>query len=176
MNIAQATKNYYESDDFKGNYWDCLLQDQSQCMEALKKIIDYIIWDNNSFNIEGKQPPKLRSIHNWEQADLHRILDYITENFEDFVDDFYNYYVGHNCIDSVSFGEQEEQLEELMNHKTGKDYGMRYLREVFDREGYYVNDDNYAYYDMSGSGIIIEFKKELIPFWDELKTKYTVQG
>ncbi len=66
--------------------------------------------------------------------------------------------MGHYCIDSVEFGEQEEQLE-FENNKTGKPYTKAYLRKIFDGAGFYVSKcGQYAYYAVSG-GVMLDMSK-----------------
>lgn len=162
MNIAERTISYYESDDFKSEYAMYLFEDREYCLDQLQIAVRNEIWMNHDGTVKEK----------WEDSDLERILNYIIENAEDFLDDFCNYYVGDMCISSISFGEQEESLRGINNSDTGKDYTLPYLKRVFDKEGFYI-DRNYAYYDMGGDGIKVDLIPEKIPFWKELIKKYT---
>lgn len=142
MNIAERIKAYYETEDFREIYCSMLMEDTESCQDNIKKFLEE----------NGETPSKDRV---WE------VYRFILNNLDQFIDTFTNYYVGDNCVDSISFGEQEEQLS-IYNTVTKKDYTLPYLRKVFDREGFYVRR-NYAYYDMSGSGIMIKFDYEKIP-------------
>jgi len=146
MNIAQQIKSYYDSEDFKSNYFELLAEDFGNNEgDILNRIIDL-------FNVSNYETEK--SLSNWfvinrEQSKL--IYDFIFENLETFSSNFSGYYVGYTSLCSVEMGEQEEQLEGLYNHKTGKDYTLPYLRKVFYNEGFCINDSNpnYAYYIVS---------------------------
>jgi hypothetical protein len=149
-NIAQGIKAYYDHKDFKDNYAYCLAESFSNNKgDILNRILDL-------FNVSNYETEKYLS--NWQvinRDQAKKIFDFIDENFELFTKDFSSYWVGSTSLESVSFGEQEEQLTGLHNHKTGKDYSLPYLRKVFDKEGYYVKD-NYAYYDLSSHGLHID--------------------
>ena len=82
-----------------------------------------------------------------DKGDCKKIYDFIYENFEEFTTDFNGCYVGATSLDSISFGEQENQLEGIYNHKTGKDYTIPYLKKIYDESGFYISDSNYAYYN-----------------------------
>lgn len=150
MNIADSIKAYYETDDFKGMYLD-VLYEQFENDEVF--IIDNIL---RLFNISNYETEKYLSNHkiiDRKQAKL--IYDFIYNDLESFVSDFSNYYVGYTSLCSVSFGEQEEQLDGLYNNKTGKEYNISYLKKVFSKD-FYVNDNGYAYYDLSDSGLHVD--------------------
>ena len=128
MNIAQKIKDHYESDDFKDNYAIILFEDRSAVVERIHNIIA------NEYYFEKKY--KFRKY-------------YILDNLEEFTTVFNGFYVGHTSIDSVQFGEQEEQLEGLRNHATNKNYTLPYLKKIFEKEDFYVHN-NYAYMDLQG--------------------------
>lgn len=138
VNIAAAYKSYYETDDFKGNHWDCLLEDTSYCIERIKRIVKI----ERNLTITFDQA--------WE------ILDYMRNNMSEFIREFTNYRVGLTCVDSRAFGEQCEQLTGITNPDTNKPYNKAYLIRAFENEGYIVHK-GYAYYDLSHKGIYIEF-------------------
>lgn len=163
MNIAEITKEYYEHDDFIDNYAFILLEDGDNCIYNIKKELPKWFYFND-YNSD--------SLLKIDTEDAERIFDYMRDNYDDFVDTFCGYYVGDYCIDSISFGEQEEQLTGLYNHKTGKNYDIRYLRKIFEQEDYVVNGD-YAYYNLSADGVGIWLKPDELPFFEELKDKYT---
>ena len=72
---------------------------------------------------------------------------------------FNGYWVGPYCLGSISFGEQEVQLEGITNHRTGREYTARYLCQVFQDEGFCVSDcGRYAYLDLSHEGVYIDFR------------------
>ena len=159
MNIAQSRIDYYDSKDFKDNYSYILCEtfnDSEQ--DIINRIIDL-------FNVSNYETEKYLSNHkiiNRDQAKL--IYDFISENIELFIKSFNSYYVGYTSLDSISFGEQEEQLTGIYNHKTGKEYNINYLKKIFEQESFYVSRE-YAYYDLSSSGLHIELiNKELNEF------------
>jgi hypothetical protein len=150
MNIADIVKDYYESDDFKGRYLEALYE---SFVDRENEIIDNIL---RLFNVSNYETEKYLSNHKQidrKQAKL--IYDFIYDDLESFVSGFRGHYVGYTSLDSVSFGEQEEQLEGLYNHKTDKEYNMSYLKKVFSKD-FYVSDNGYAYYDLSDSGLHVE--------------------
>ena len=79
------------------------------------------------------------------------IYQYIKDNGSDYILET-TCYVGDACVNAVMFGEQEEQLDGIYNHKTGKNYSLKYLKKVFNNSGYYISG-NYAYYDLSYNGV-----------------------
>ncbi len=143
MNIAQRLIERYDSKDFKKNYSQLLYESFANNEgDKINRIIDL-------FNVSNYETQK--SLDNWFNIDREqakKIFDFITENFEDFTTNFNGYYVGYTSLESISFGEQEEQIEGLYNHKTKKPYNLSYLKKIFDKEGYYVNNQNYAYYNL----------------------------
>lgn len=158
MNIAQSIKSRYESEDFKSNYAINLLEDKSAVEFRIKQIVQH------EYNFERRYGYNM--ILTDEQCE--KVYNYILENIEEFTSDFNSYYVGDTSIDSVSFGEQCEQLEGLINHKTNKPYKTSYLKEVFENEDFYVSK-GYAYYDLSDSGVHIDLLNSEIPILEELK-------
>jgi len=155
MNIAQRSKEYYEHEDFKDNYAMYLFEDSHAIKDNIKQALGtYEFEKYYGFEIPYNQR------NNDYFIDL--IYDYILENWEDFLKDFRSYWVGSTSIASISFGEQEEQLTGIYNHRTGKDYTLPYLKRVYDQEGFYVSG-NYAYYDLSDSGLHIDLLTKDIP-------------
>lgn len=150
MNIASRIKEYYKSEDFKSNYLDCL---SKLFNDSESDIINSIIKLFNVSNYETENCLKNHRIIEREQA--KKIYDFITENLEDFTADFNGYYVGYTSLQTISFGEQEEQLEGLYNRRTGKDYSLKYLKQVFSQEDFFINGA-FAYYDISDSGLHID--------------------
>ena len=142
MNVAQKTISYYDSKDFKGNYLDQLHENyQNNEATIVNRIIDL-------FNVSNYETQKY--LTNWLNIDrdqAKKIYTFIDENFEDFTTSFNGCYVGYTSLESVQFGEQEEQLD-FTNHKTNKPYKLSYLKKIFDKEGFYINDRNYAYYNL----------------------------
>ena len=150
MNIAEIIKNGYESDDFRSNYEMMLGEDTHNVFQNVKKLLT-----DNKWEIEERLGIKLPYCSN-EQC--QKATDYILKNIGDLTTTFNGYYVGNYCIDSVEFGEQEEQLE-FTNHKTGKPYTKAYLRKIFDSAGFYVSKcGGYAYYVVSG-GVMLDMSK-----------------
>jgi hypothetical protein len=163
MNIAQKIKDYYDSEDFQSDYIMLLLEDLQYNSDYLidEALSRYFYFEKYSNN------PGIEI----EREDIQRIQDYVYENYEDFLSTFHSDYVGDYCIASVAFGEQETQLDGLRNHKTGKDYTLKYLQKLFDLEGFYVSGE-YAYLDKSDEGLKLTLRAEKLPFFDELKKKY----
>ena len=155
MNIAARYKYHYESDDFKESYQSCLLElyanNEGDIINRIQNIIDHEYYFEKKYGFNKYLSKEIIKI----------IYDYIIDNFDDFVTGFNGYYVGDTSLESVSFGEQEEQLTGIHNHKTGKDYNIHYLKRVFDKEGYYVKN-NYAYYDLN-SGLHVDLLHADIP-------------
>lgn len=143
MNVAESFKAYYEHPDFIGGYAQFLGEDVSNCIDAIKRIC------RSSYNFSQWYGKNIYIAD--EQAE--QVLNWFIENQSEETDETYeNYYVGDSCIDSVCFGEQEEQLTGIYNRKTGKDYSLKYLQRAFDEAGYFVSKD-LAYYDLSDSGV-----------------------
>ena len=153
MNIAERIKWYYDTYDFKENYASCLFESYHNDKDIIiQRIYDLFNGDNyetekyliNYFAIDKDQALK--------------IYDFISENFEAFTKDMVNYYVGYCALDSISFGEQEEQMSGIYNHKTGKNYTLKYCQLVFNAAGFYIRGE-YAYYDLSSDGLQINLLK-----------------
>lgn len=146
-NIAESCKAYYETSDFESNYADFLYESFSNSKgDMINRIIDL-------FNVSNYETQK--ELSNWkvitrEQATA--IYNFIADNCSEFTTSFNGYYVGYTSLDSISFGEQEEQLTGLYNRKTGKPYSLPYLRKIFKDADYCINDSSpdYAYYIVSG--------------------------
>ena len=161
MNIAQRIKSYYESKDFKNNYSINLLEDIHAVKNNIKKVLqDYKFDKFYGFELSyGQITDDL----------IQKVYDHILDNIDDFTRDFNGYWVGSTSLDSVSFGEQEEEIQSLINHKTGEPYGKQYLKIVFEDEDFYISDNGYAYYDMSSEGVHVDLLAQEIPFLRELK-------
>ena len=157
MNIAASYKSHYESEDFKNNYSEFLFQDTHAIKERIKNYCatSYEFEKFYGFN------------HYFSDTEIENIYDYILENLEEFTSDFNGYYVGYTSLDSASFGEQEEQLTGIYNHNTGKEYSLKYLKSIFEKEDYVIND-NYAYYNLDG-GIHIDLLNSEIPYLKNFK-------
>ena len=130
MNNAERTLEYYESKDFEGMHYNRLfeffLEDKSNILDRIKNIVDL------ELDIEL----------NSNQA--KEIYNYVENNFEEHITHFCSYYVGDNSLESVSFGEQEGQIEPSE-------------AEIYSTAGFYVNEQKtFAYRDMSSEGIHIQ--------------------
>jgi len=157
MNIAESIKSHYETEDFKSNYSECLFQDNHAIKERIK---NYCANSYEFFKFYGYN-------HYFSTKAIDVIYDTILDNIEEFTKDFNGYYVGFTSLDSVSFGEQEEQLTGIYNHNTGKEYSLKYLKSIFEKEDYVIND-NYAYYNLDG-GIHIDLLNSEIPYLKNFK-------
>ncbi len=170
-NIAKRIQAYYDHKDFKSNYAECLAESfHNNKGDIINKIIDLF----NVSNYETKKELSNWSVITREQA--KKIFDFVNDNLGSFTTDFKSYWVGSTSLESISFGEQEEQLTGLHNHKTGKDYSLSYLRKIFDKAGYYVRG-NYAYYDLSYSGLHVDLlhnAKDLDEFLLTIKQPETI--
>jgi len=151
MNIAQRIKEHYNSDDFKNMYSEVLFESFNYNENDIVERIESLF---NTSNYETQKYLKNHKTLTKKQSKL--VYDFIVENFEEFTSDFKNYYVGYTSLDSVNFGEQEEQLDGIFNYKTGKNYSINYLKKVFESECFYVNESDYAYYDLSDEGLHID--------------------
>ena len=142
-NLAESCISYYKHEDFKADYLQILFELMHESEDEIINKIIHIAKDEYYFEQDNGCYVDLSK----EQA--KRIFDYITENIEEFSSSYSTYYVGDLSLEFVSFGEQEEQL-------TGfEDYDLKELKEGFDNAGYVINGD-YAYMDLSGSGLIVE--------------------
>ncbi len=151
-NIAERIKMYYESEDFKYMYMDSLIENyHSNETEVLNRIVDIV-----QYGYYFEKRYGFNTYISKEQAKV--IFQFISDHFESFCDDFRSYFVGETSLESVSFGEQEEQLTDIYNNQTGKSYGLKYIKQAFNNAGYYVSG-NYAYLDLSSYGIHVDLLK-----------------
>jgi hypothetical protein len=143
LTTAQRMVEYYSTNDFKGNYADCLKESFYYNRDVIiNRIEEY-------FNLSNYETQKY--LKNWFKIDSKQaqlIHDFIYENLEDFIDDFRGAYVGPTSLDSVSFGEQEEEINEDE-------------KQQFEDAGFYVNDRNYAYYDLSYDGLHVDLLNDI---------------
>lgn len=133
---AESRKAYYESDDFKGDYQDCLLD---------------IFWNDATANKE-------RIVESLgEFICVERQL--IEDNYKDIVEfiydnpmfrDSYGYGRCDDDIATVSFGEQEEQIDNFTDDR----------KRAYEAVDYCVNADKgdsdghfYAYMDLTSQGV-----------------------
>jgi len=150
MNISERTIKYYDSPDFKSNYMDCLYESY---MNNEREVIGRILNLFNVSNYETEKYLKNYKVINREQA--VKIYQFIADNFEIFCRSFNGWHVGYTSLESISYGEQEEQLSALYNHRTKKQYSLKYLKRIFNESCFYVSGD-FAYYDLSSSGIHVD--------------------
>lgn len=136
---------YYNSDDFADCYVQCLMEqaDSSFIPDTIKKICE------NEFDIA------------LSTSESEKIFDYIYDNIEEFIEKFSNYYVGYCCVDSISFGEQEEDLTCIYNPETGENYELSEIEKIYDDAGFYVNE-GMAYLDLSGEGLCVKITREQV--------------
>lgn len=149
MNIAENVKSYYTHIDFEDMYLFSMCEDSSAIEEYISEAVKN--WDFE--DITKGQFNGLDITNNGAEY----LAGYIFDNANDLYTTFNSYYVGSLCVASCSFGEQCEQLDGLHNSRTGKNYTLPYLRKCFEDAGYCINksDKNCAYYDLSGSGVMI---------------------
>ena len=141
VNIAKRIVEHYDSEEFRANFYQLLCDNMEQSRTGcIAQIMRY-------FSVRG--------------TEANEIYSEIYNNIEQYIDTYRNYYVGSDCLESVSFGEQEEQIFDLVNHTTGKPYSKKYVRDVFEKEGFTVGNE-YAYYDLSGEGLYVDLSKYTI--------------
>jgi hypothetical protein len=143
-NLALSIIDYYNSEDFKGYYIEHLHElfyaNKEDVLQRIQFIVehDYFFardWGFNAYLSDEK---------------VNEIFEYIDENFEDFISDFYTAYVGPTSLSSICFG---EQCEDLSNFNED----LKVLKENFENENFVVHD-NYAYYDLSYSGLKVDLR------------------
>ena len=136
---------YYNSDDFADCYVPCLMEqaDSSFIPDTIKKICE------NEFDIA------------LSTSESEKIFDYIYDNIDEFIEKFSNYYVGYCCVDSIAFGEQEEDLTCIYNPETGENYELSEIEKIYDDAGFYVNE-GMAYLDLSGEGLCVKITREQV--------------
>jgi hypothetical protein len=137
--IAQDAENWalnlidhYDNENFQDMYWDAITDDIHYNTDSIEFVL------HREFGVFSGQA---------STAMLEEIADYVKDNHNDFCGTFSNYWVGNYCLASISFGEQEEEVPEEY-------LASQEAREAIDKAGFYINDDGYAYYDMSSSGIM----------------------
>jgi len=132
--ILESTIEYYDSDDFKDNYAMMLLEDTHAVAQRLvENSKGWDICENREFPLSFETAQK--------------IIEEIMDDYVEYIREYTNYYVGHDSIDSVSFGEQYLETPKEFDKETDNDCG------------FYVADDG-LYYDMSSSGIHIVITQE----------------
>ena len=142
---AESILSYYESEDFEWDYVDALI-DQADDDYLQKRVIEICEYE---FGITIFA----------EQA--RKIVEYVYENINEFVKRFSGYYVGRNCLDSISFGEQEVQIFDPFNLETGESYELHEISPIYEEAGFYVNE-GYAYLDLSGEGLCVKITREQV--------------
>jgi len=137
-NELNSVKEYYNSDDFKDNYGFILMEDLQNYA------VDRLIENSKTWDICNNRE------HPLSEESANKIVDYINEQFDDtYVREYRNYYVGNDCIASVEYGEQEHELENKFDKDKDNDCD------------FYIDDENrFAYYDMSSSGLYIIMTQE----------------
>ena len=142
---AESILSYYESEDFEWDYVDALI-DQADDDYLQKRVIEICEYE---FGITIFA----------EQA--REIVEYVYENIDEFVKRFRGYYVGRNCLDAISFGEQEVQIFDLFNLETGESYELHEISPIYEEAGFYVNE-GYAYLDLSGEGLCVKITRKQV--------------
>ena len=142
---AESILSYYESEDFEWGYVDALIYQADD--DYLQKRVIEICEDEFGITIFAEQARK--------------IVEYVYENIDEFVQRFRGYYVGRNCLDSISFGEQEEQIFDILNPETGGIYELHEISPIYEEAGFYVNE-GYAYLDLSDEGLCVKITREQV--------------
>ncbi len=130
--FIERALNYYESDDFKNNYAYCLFEDYNGVQYQIKQVCE------REFSL------KLTN----DQTE--QIFDFMLENLDEYTSEFNTYWVGSFSIDSVAFGEQEEQLPE------------NFLPVVSELKNDFVLNRGYLYHDLGGKGLHVSINKQII--------------
>ena len=152
MNIAERYLDYYQSEDFEGQYAYFLSDEAAYGAESLQSAWNFkLVWAHF-----WERPPFGLSFMNSRTAEA--VWEYLWDTAPEYRR-FSGYWVGSYCLGSISFGEQEIQLEGITNHRTGREYSARYLCQVFQDEGFCVSDcGSFAYLDLSSEGVYIDFR------------------
>jgi hypothetical protein len=137
QNIAENCIEYYSHEDFSSNYKFMLLEsfgyDKDVICNRIQDIFNIRNYEVNNYHGETKFI---------DSEDAEKIHEFIEENFEEFTDTFSGYYVGCSSIHSFEFGEQHEQLSSF------EDEDQEELKKQFEEAGYYVDENNDAYYNL----------------------------
>lgn len=130
--------DYYSTEDFESSYADCLAQDTAAILERVRPMLRERKWE-----VEERLGVKLA---NFSDKQVRAAADYVVSNAEEFVERFSGYYVGHFSLDSVAFGEQEENVADF-----AKSNGLTVKKaaEMLDAAGFSVINGG-AYYIVSG--------------------------
>ena len=134
-----SLKDYYESEDYKGNYWDILAEDLNEY--GADKLKEY---SRNWDICENREFPLSKDSAN-------KVIDYVIENLDEYVRDYCGYYVGDDSVASTCFGEIETEVPQGFNDDEHDDCGW-YMGE----ESIYENQPRYMYLDYSSNGIHIK--------------------
>jgi subtilase family serine protease len=139
--------SYYDSEDFRNNYAEFLLEDRQAVVDRIKDTVNSRgHWEMEKFY---NNP-----IHFIDDSVAEAIFDEILENVEEFTETYDSYYVGYTSIDSIAYGEQEEDLKEDVEK-----YGKEAVRKAYEDANFYVNDIcTYAYLDMTAAGVHIDLR------------------
>jgi len=135
-NQLKQLNDYYDSDDFTYGYWCILVEDlhDGGVGRLVSQSQSWDILENREFPLSD------------DSAKI--VIDYVTENLDDYVRDYRNYYVGEDSIAGACFGEIEEETPKGFNADEHDDYG------------WYMSDDGYMYMDMSSCGIHIPITQD----------------
>ena len=151
MNIAERYLDYYESENFEAEYAYFLCDEAAWGAERLQAV-----WNSGGWAYFWERPPLGLSF--MDSATAEAVWEYLWDTTPE-VRRFRHYWVGNYALGSISFGEQEVQLEGIYNYRTGREYSARYLCQVFQDEGFFVSDcGRYAYLDLSSEGVYIDFR------------------
>lgn len=143
QNLVENLIDYYDSEDFKGNYWDCLLQDSHAVIDRIKAYFE---------SYEFKKKYGFTVSRNSESLEKLAKLIYecVKYNIDQFIVDAYALSWKDSYIDGVMFGEQEEQLSGFEEWETDREA----LIEAFE-ESYFISGE-YAYFDLSFTGLAVD--------------------
>lgn len=151
QNLVENLIDYYDSEDFKGNYWDCLLQDSHAVIDRIKAYFESYEFEKKYGFTVSRHSPSLNKF-----AEL--IYEHVKCHIDLFVVDAYALSWQESYIDSVFFGEQEEQLSGFEEWETDREA----LIEAFE-ESYFISGE-YAYFDLSFTGLAVDIS--LLDFSD----------
>lgn len=143
QNLVQSCIDYYDHPDFKGNYWDCLMQDKSSVIDRIKRYFE-------SYEFEKKYGFTVSRYSKSLDRLAELIYEYVKYNIDQFIVDAHALSWHDSYIDGVMFGEQQQELSSFEEWKTDKEP----LIEAFEES--YIVSGEYAYFDLSFTGLAVD--------------------
>lgn len=168
---ASTVLDYYENEDFIDNYGYHLLVDGSKVKTALTQSLCRYLYFNDYTN----NPFPETFI---KDKTLDEILDWLRDNYYEYIETYHSYYVGSYSIDSIGFGEQCEQVSGMYNHITELEIDPNFMLDAFEDKGFYIPDNksDFVYYDLSDSGVQINLESFIDEWIDQLIEEYNLNS